>query len=176
MISAVYIFAMLIAIIAQTTAFHLTRGAAPWPDLALTLVVYSALRMGKSGGVKMGLAAGFAEDILSGGAMGANTCAKGLIGFGVGKLREELISDSLMSRTLFTALATALDVVIYSLLSRTFTGNYVFVSIWATAFSMAAINALFAMPVMELMDRVDRWNRRMGQSQSGGKYHAPTLD
>jgi rod shape-determining protein MreD len=172
----IYALAFTLALVAQTTAFHFTRGAAPWPDLALLLLVYGALRMGKMGGVKLGLAAGFAEDMLSYGVLGANTCAKSLIGFGMGKLREDLISDSATSRALFTTAATAVDALIYGALSRTFTDQAAFSSIGTVILSSAAVNVLFALPVMGVMEWAEDRIMRFGDASSRGKYNSPSLD
>lgn len=174
---AIYGTALILAFVAQTTAFHFTRGAAPWPDLASLLLVYGALRMGKIGGVELGLAVGLVEDMLSHGVLGANTCAKSLIGFGVGKLREDLISDSATSRALFTVTATAVDALIYAILSRTFTGQTAFSSIWTVILSCAAVNALFALPVMGVMEWAENKVMSLVDTRSRGKYNSvPPLD
>lgn len=174
---AIYATAITLALVAQTTAFHFTRGAAPWPDLVLLLLVYGALRMGKMGGVELGLAVGFAEDMLSYGVLGANTCAKSIIGFGMGKLREDLISDSATSRALFTAAATAVDALIYGTLSRTFTGQAAFSSIGTVILSCAAVNVLFALPVMGIMEWAEDRIMSLADTRSRGKYNsAPPLD
>lgn len=174
---AIYIVALIFAFVAQTTFFHFTRGAAPWPDLALILLVYGALRMGKNGGVKLGLATGFTEDMLSYGVMGANTCAMSLIGFGMGKLREDIISDSITSRALFTATATGVDALIYGALSRIFTGQAAFSSIGMAIISCAAVNVLFALPVMGAMEWAEGKMMGFTDANSRGKYgSAPSLD
>jgi rod shape-determining protein MreD len=173
---AIYAVALALAFVAQTTSFHFTRGAAPWPDLALILLVYGALRMGKIGGVKLGLAAGFAEDMLSYGVLGANTCAMSLIGLGMGKLREDIVSDSITSRALFTATATGVDALIYGALSRIFTGQAAFSSIGTQVLSCAAVNVLFALPVMGVMEWAEKKIMSFSDSSARGKYNAPPLD
>lgn len=173
---AIYSLALIVAFVAQTTSFHFARGKAPWPDLALILLVYGALRMGKMGGVKLGLVGGFTEDLLSYGALGANTSAMSLIGFAMGKLREDIISDSITSRTLFTATATGLDALIYGLLSRTFTGQAVFSSIGGAIVLSVAVNVLFALPVMGAMEWAEDKITRLSDTSGGGKYNSPSLD
>jgi rod shape-determining protein MreD len=174
---AIYAVALTLAFAAQTTSFHFTRGAALWPDLALILLVYGSLRMGKFGGVKLGLAAGFAEDMLSYGVLGANTCAMSLIGFGMGKLREDIISDSITSRALFTAIATVVDALIYGLMSRIFTGQAVFSSIGTAIISCAAVNVLFALPVIGFMEWAEEKIMGFSDTSARGKYNsAPSLD
>lgn len=174
---AVYATALTLAFVAQTTSFHFTRGAVPWPDLALILLVFGGLRLGKMGGVKLGLAVGLAEDMLSYGVLGANTFSKSLIGFGVGKLRDDLISDSITSRALFTAVATAVDTLVYAELSQVFTGQSAFSSIWAAIISCAAVNVLFALPVMGVMEWAEEKAMGFGNTDSMGKYRStPSLD
>ena len=173
---AIYAVALTLTFVAQTTFFHFTRGAAPWPDLALILLVYGSLRMGKIGGVKLGLAAGFAEDMLSYGVLGGNTCAMSLIGLGMGKLREDIISDSITSRALFTATATCVNAFIYSALSRIFTDQAAFPSIGTHVLSCAAVNVLFALPVMGVMEWAEEKIMRFSDANARGKYNAPPLD
>lgn len=167
---AVYATALTLAFVAQTTAFHFTRGSVPWPDLALILLVFGALRRGKMGGVKLGLAIGLAEDLLSYGVLGANTCAKSLIGFAMGKLRDDLISDSITSRALFTAGATGLDALVYSALSHIFTAYAAFPSIWMVIISCAAVNVLFALPVMGALEWAEDKMMAIGNTDSKGRY------
>ncbi|MBF0290925.1 MAG: rod shape-determining protein MreD [Nitrospinae bacterium] len=174
---AVYAAALTFAFVAQTTSFHFTRGAVPWPDLALILLVFGGLRLGKMGGVKLGLVTGLAEDMLSYGVLGANTFSKSLIGFGVGKLRDDLVSDSITSRALFTAVATAVDTMAYAKLSQVFTGHAAFPSIVATVVSCAAVNALFALPVMGAMEWAEEKAVSFGDTGPTGRYGStPSLD
>lgn len=129
------------------------------------------------GGVKLGLATGLVEDMLSYGVLGANTFSKSLIGFGVGKLRDDLISDSITSRALFTAVATAIDAFVYAELSQVFTGQSAFSSIGTTIVSCAAVNALFALPVMGVMEWAEEKAKGFGDTNSMGKYSStPSLD
>jgi rod shape-determining protein MreD len=122
------------------------------------------------GGVKLGLAIGLAEDLLSYGVLGANTCAKSLIGFGMGKLRDDLISDSITSRTLFTAGATGVDALAYSALSHIFTAHAAFSSIWTVIISCAAVNVLFALPVMGALEWAENKIMAIGNTDSKGRY------
>lgn len=172
----IYAVALTLALVAQTTFFHFMRGVAPWPDFSLILLVYGALRMGKMGGVKLGLATGFAEDLLSYGVLGGNTCSMSLVGLAMGKLREDIISDSITSRALFTATATAVDALIYGTLSRIFTGQAAFSSIGMAILSCAAVNVLFALPMMGVMEWAEEKIMSLSDTNEKGKYNSPSLD
>ncbi|MBI4666967.1 MAG: rod shape-determining protein MreD [Nitrospinae bacterium] len=171
-----FLSAVLVVLIAQTTAFHFTGGYGIWPDLALVISIYAGLKLHKLGGLKTGLAAGFLEDMLSYGSMGTNTISKTLCGFAVGKFREKYINDSPISRIALTLTFSIIDVVLYKTLTETFAGVSSITSAWKMGFFFSLLNVAFALPVMGLLEKAEaRFNNLI--RGTGGRYgSSPFLD
>jgi rod shape-determining protein MreD len=95
---AVVLAGVLIALALQTTVapFLFTRGGTI--DLVLVVVVWTALQFGPVAGLLTGMAAGLAQDALSGGIIGVSGFAKTLVGFFAGVFGSQFIVTNALPR------------------------------------------------------------------------------
>ncbi|MBI5814550.1 MAG: rod shape-determining protein MreD [Nitrospinae bacterium] len=156
------------ALVIQTTAFNFTFGSPLWPDLTLIIAIHGGLRHGMSGGVRLGAAAGLAEDLLSYGATGANTLTKGLTGFIVGKLRESYINDSNMARGVLAVGATVADHIVYSLVIRTFSDYSALSGSLGALVVAIMMNLAFIFPALRMINRTVEWAGNLWKDDFGG--------
>ncbi|VAX20057.1 hypothetical protein MNBD_NITROSPINAE01-666 [hydrothermal vent metagenome] len=143
--TALYIIIVIAGFIAQTTAFHFSGGSGPWPDFALLLAVYGGLRFGSVGGIQFGAVVGLVHDMISVGSVGASMLVRGIIGFVSGKLREKYVSDSLVTRALLVTGATAFDIFLYGIVTKTFLGYDLATYMWASVVPQVFLNLLFSL-------------------------------
>lgn len=155
MIPLVIAFVFAMALVLQTTVFKMNGGTAP--DAALLAAVYSGLRYSKTRGYKIGIAAGFVQDILSYGILGINLLTKGLIGFLAGWLRETHIIDPLSPLTWFMLilLGTGLNEVILQLYAIGFFGTSFSVMDTASSiFFQSFMNLIVGIPFFLFIDKL----------------------
>ncbi len=99
-------FAAAAVITAQTSLAWFVRGAAVNLDLPLIVVVMAALSRGPLVGLWTGTAAGFAQDVLSGGVLGVSGFCKSVVGVAVGRAGERLLATAVWQRSVILAVAT----------------------------------------------------------------------
>ena len=89
---------VLVALALQTTVapFLFARGGTI--DLVLVVVVWTALQFGPAAGLLTGMAAGLAQDALSGGIIGVGGFAKTLVGFMAGVFGSQFIVTNALPR------------------------------------------------------------------------------
>lgn len=87
-------------------------------DAMLLLAICAGLAGGPARGAVVGFAAGLLADVMLPGALGISALAYAAVGFGVGMVREAVISTSRIFAVLVTALASAVGVVLYALLAQ----------------------------------------------------------
>lgn len=96
------------ALLVQTALLRMVT-AAPVPvDLALIVVVYTALARGPAAAIWTGTAAGLLQDVLSGGIVGPSGLAKCLVGAIVGMSSTWLVVAFLWSRFVVYVVASLL--------------------------------------------------------------------
>ena len=101
------------ALLAQTALLRMVT-AVPVPvDLALIVVVYTALARGATIAIWTGTAAGLLQDVLSGGIVGPSGLAKCLVGALIGLSSTRLIVSALWSRFAVYVAASLLHAVCF---------------------------------------------------------------
>ena len=93
------------ALLAQTAFLRILGADAVPMDLALIVVVYTALARGPAAAIWTGAAAGLLQDVLSGALVGPSGLAKCLVGALVGLTNSRLVVNAVWSH--FIVLATA---------------------------------------------------------------------
>ena len=86
------------ALLAQTVLLRMVSAVTVPVDLALIVVVYTALSRGASAAIWTGTAAGLLQDVLSGGIVGPSGLAKCLVGAIVGQSGTRLVVAALWSQ------------------------------------------------------------------------------
>jgi rod shape-determining protein MreD len=109
MFSAVYMAAVLIALLAQTSPLLFTVGPGLRVDLTLVVVVYFSLFWGGERTLVLGFLAGLCQDALSSEVLGLSALSKSLTAFVVYTLSRHVQVQSLMAQVLFTCLAVTVD-------------------------------------------------------------------
>ncbi len=172
----VFLAALFLFLVAQTTAFHFFPAMMPWPDFALLLTIYAGLKWGKFGGIQFGAVAGLMQDFLSYDTMGIYLCSKATIGFVVGKLNDEYIHDTTIAKMVLVISATFLDALMFAALMQTFIGYNVTSGILSSIIGLAIINLAFsfvALPMLAWLDsRLDKLQgktKRKFLDLTGGK-------
>jgi rod shape-determining protein MreD len=96
--SAAVVAGVLIALALQTAVapFVFVRGGAI--DLVLVVVIWTALQFGPAAGLLTGMAAGLAQDALSGGIIGVGGFSKTLVGFIAGVVGSQFIVAGAVQR------------------------------------------------------------------------------
>jgi len=109
MFSAVYMAAVLIALLAQTSPLLFTVGPGLRVDLTLVVVVYFSLFWGGERALVLGFLTGLCQDALSSEVLGLSALSKSLTAFVVYSLSRHVQVQSLMAQVLFTCLAVTVD-------------------------------------------------------------------
>ena len=98
--------AVAVAVAAQTTYALFVNGMSANVDFPLVVVVFAALSGGPVVGLWTGVAAGLAQDLLSGGIVGVSGMAKSLVGFAVGAVGAQFMLTGIWHRVLVLVAAT----------------------------------------------------------------------
>ena len=109
MFSVVYMAAVLIALLAQTSPLLFTVGPGLRVDLTLVVVVYFSLFWGGERALVLGFLTGLCQDALSSEVLGLSALSKSLTAFVVYTLSRHVQVQSLMAQVLFTCLAVTVD-------------------------------------------------------------------
>ena len=109
MFSVVYMAAVLIALLAQTSPLLFTVGPGLRVDLTLVVVVYFSLFWGGERALVLGFLTGLCQDALSSEVLGLSALSKSLTAFVVHTLSRNVQVQSLIAQVLFTCLAVAVD-------------------------------------------------------------------
>lgn len=95
---ALVVAGVLLALALQTTVAPFLFSQGGTIDLVLVVVVWTALQFGPAAGLLTGMAAGLAQDALSGGIIGVGGFAKTLVGFGAGVFGSQFIVTNALPR------------------------------------------------------------------------------
>jgi rod shape-determining protein MreD len=87
-------------------------------DAMLLLAICAGLAGGPARGAVVGFAAGVLADVMLPGTMGISALAYAVVGFGVGAAQDSVMSATRAMSVVFTALASALGVLLYALLAQ----------------------------------------------------------
>lgn len=109
MFYAVYVTAVLLALLAQTSPLLFTVGPGLRVDLTLMVVVYFSLFWDWKRALVLGFLTGLCQDVLSSEVLGLNALSKTLTAFVVHILSRHVQVQSLTVQVLFTCLAVAVD-------------------------------------------------------------------
>lgn len=109
MFSAVYVVAVLLALLVQTSPLLFTVGPGLRVDLTLMVVVYFSLFWGGERALVLGFLTGLGQDALSSEVLGLSALSKTLTAFVVHTLSRHVQVQSLMAQVLFTCLAVVVD-------------------------------------------------------------------
>lgn len=109
MFSAVYVVAVLLSLLAQTSPLLFTVGPGLRVDLTLIVVVYFSLFWGGERALVLGFLTGLGQDMLSSEVLGLSALSKTLTAFVVHTLSRHVQAQSLMAQVLFTCLAVVVD-------------------------------------------------------------------
>jgi rod shape-determining protein MreD len=109
MFSAVYVVAVLLALLAQTSPLLFTVGPGLRVDLALMVVVYFSLFGGGERALVLGFLTGLCQDTLSSEMLGLGAFSQTLTAFVVYTLSRHVQVQSLIAQVLFTCVAVAVD-------------------------------------------------------------------
>src|SRR5215471_5102541 len=109
MFGAVYVAALLLALLAQTSPLLFTVGPGLRVDVALMVVVYFGLFWGGERALVLGFLAGLCQDTLSSEMLGLGAFTKTLTAFVVYTMSRHVHVQSLIVQVLFTCLAVAID-------------------------------------------------------------------
>lgn len=109
MFSAVYVVAVLLSLLVQTSPLLFTVGPGLRMDLSLMVVVYFSLFGGGERALVLGFLTGLGQDALSSEVLGLSALSKTLTAFVVHTLSRNVQGRSLIAQVLFTCLAVAVD-------------------------------------------------------------------
>ncbi|NUR54612.1 MAG: rod shape-determining protein MreD [Acidobacteria bacterium] len=139
--SAVVVVALIAALALQTTVSGLMIGGRVPVNVVLVAVVYIALAFGAVTGMFAGVAAGLAQDALSGGIVGIGGLAKTLVGFLVGVLGAQFIVSQTIPRFVMFVGATLLHEATFEALSALVEGRH-FALQMSAVLVQALVNAI----------------------------------
>jgi rod shape-determining protein MreD len=111
--AAAVLAGVLVALALQTTVapFLFARGGTT--DLVLVVVVWTALQFGPAAGLLTGMAAGLAQDALSGGIIGVGGFAKTLVGFMAGVFGSQFIVTNALPRFVVLFVGAAINAYLF---------------------------------------------------------------
>jgi rod shape-determining protein MreD len=109
MFGVIYVTAVLLALLVQTSPLLFTVGSGLRVDLTLMVVVYFSLFWGWKQALVLGFLTGLGQDALSSEVLGLSALSKTLTAFVVYSLSRHVHVQSLTVQVLFTCLAVAVD-------------------------------------------------------------------
>ena len=158
MISAIFIFVLVLLFSIQTTFLELFSLGGVIPDLALIFVVYCGIHFQKNGGIRMGILVGFIQDSLSGGLLGINTLSKGLAGLFFSSLKDKIIVEGILPISYFLFAASLIDGTIYFIATSSLMGAQVKADSLIYNISFFGIyNAVAGLFLFRMFDRCRKW-------------------
>lgn len=116
MFSVVYMSAVALALLAQTSPLLFTVGSGLRLDLSLVLVVYISMFWSGERALIWGFVTGLSQDALSSDVLGLYACSKSLTAFMIHILSRHVEAQSLVAQGLFTSLAVTVDTVVHLVL------------------------------------------------------------
>tara|TARA_B100000686_G_C16797012_1_gene983145 strand:- start:3382 stop:3897 length:516 start_codon:yes stop_codon:yes gene_type:complete len=150
----------------QTAGLAFVKIGGVSPDLVLIFAFYCGSRFRENYGVAAAGLAGFVQDCLSGGLLGINTFSKGLIGFLVVSLRENILVENFAPITIFTACASFIDGVIFYFVSTLFLDRSINEDVFFNSLpAFALYNALLGPALFYILNRLQ--NLIEGKPRSG---------
>jgi len=116
------LISIIVALALQTTVVPFIWPAKSTIDLVLVVVVYAALQFGPTSGMLTGVAAGLAQDALSGGIIGVSGLAKTIVGFLAGTIGSQFIVTNFLPRFVVLLFGAALNAIcilgLYALIDK----------------------------------------------------------
>jgi rod shape-determining protein MreD len=103
------------AVVLQSTLLHRVALRGVKPDLALIILVFTAVRRGSMTGQVAGFASGILEDLLSLSPVGFHALTRTLIGFLFGRMEGNIFLDPILMPLLLTVIATVLKGLVASI-------------------------------------------------------------
>jgi rod shape-determining protein MreD len=112
------LFAVIVtAILLQSTVFSQLRLLGVRPELLYLVTIVIALQEGPNEGALIGFTCGLAQDMLLDQPMGITALTLTLLGYAVGMARQYIVSPSPLVPTVVVAIATALGVAFYEIVT-----------------------------------------------------------
>lgn len=105
------------AILLQSTVFSQLRLLGVRPELLYLVTILIALQEGPNDGAIVGFTCGLAQDMLLDQPMGITALTLTLLGYAVGQARQYIVSPSPLVPTIVVAIATALGVGFYEIVT-----------------------------------------------------------
>jgi rod shape-determining protein MreD len=105
------------AILLQSTVFSQLRLLGVRPELLYLVTIVIALQEGPNEGALVGFTCGLAQDMLLDQPMGITALTLTLLGYAVGMARQYIVSPSPLVPTIVVAIATALGVGFYEIVT-----------------------------------------------------------
>jgi rod shape-determining protein MreD len=105
------------AILLQSTVFSQLRLLGVRPELLYLVTIVIALQEGPNEGALVGFTCGLAQDMLLDQPMGITALTLTLLGYAVGMARQYIVSPSPLVPTIVVAIATALGVAFYEIVT-----------------------------------------------------------
>ena len=105
------------AILLQSTVFSQLRLLGVRPELLYLVTIVIALQEGPNEGAIVGFTCGLAQDMLLDQPMGITALTLTLLGYAVGMARQYIVSPSPLVPTIVVAIATALGVAFYEIVT-----------------------------------------------------------
>jgi rod shape-determining protein MreD len=87
-------------------------------DAMLLIAICAGLAGGSARGAVVGFIAGLLADVMLPGTMGISALTYAMVGFGVGAVHDSVISTTRVMSVAFTAIASAVGVLLYALLAQ----------------------------------------------------------
>ncbi|MCR6545004.1 rod shape-determining protein MreD [Dehalobacterium formicoaceticum] len=140
----VFIIAILVSIVLQTSLNLFTGGIKP--DLLLILVLFVALMEGPKAGLKAGFAVGLVEDLVTGKYLGLSIIVKMITGFLVGLLEPKIFKENYLIPVVTLIVGTILHELLFI-----FFGNIIGMNIpwgeniWHRIFPLAVYQGIIAL-------------------------------
>ena len=128
------------ALLLQQTLLRWIAVGSIRPDLLLIVITVIALRHGSIAGLYAGMAAGLVQDVYAVEALGANSLAKCLVGYGLGIFEEKVVKIMPASRVLLLAGAFLFHDAVFLLAAGTRGKDF-----WNTYFYQSMPSAIYTL-------------------------------
>ncbi len=168
--TAVVVFAIVGALVLQTTLSGLMVGGTIGVNLVLVAIVYLALAYGPVTGMLAGAIGGLTQDALAGGIVGIGGMSKTIIGFAVGVLGAQFNLTSTVPRLVMFVAATFVHELMFEGL-HSLMGGRPFAVQYSATLVQALVNGLVGVAAFLIVERGPEamQRRRMSRGTFGRK-------
>ncbi len=146
---------IIVSIILQTTVINYLAIFSVKPELLIIITVYFSLVKGSLSGEVIGFTGGLLEDVFAINLVGINAFTKTIIGYTVGKLKNNIDLENFITPFIIVGMVTFLEGILFYIIRLFFGQEMPFFNCMAMNLGRAIYNGVLAPFVFRLLSRFE---------------------